>query len=311
MHHKPHWWRNCQGIVRRKVAEPVPRGWAQAGASVTRPWLKPFAVARNRSAMQSPPLDALDSVTRRYAGFVIERIRILDTFSVPPHGHDGRHLMIVTEGAIVESGTHGEREATRGTARFSPVSELHTIEVVQAPFACVLITLHPDAAVPFPERRGLVSATPLVLAAESVANLIESDAPGDRLRLAAKLPELMAQSLRVSLQRPTEIPAWLTFVCSVVEASPARPPSLRSLARDAGVHPVHLSRAFRTHYGRTLRDFVRERRLQAAVAALERTSATISSIAAETGFADHAHLTRVTRAYTGITPGEIRRSAKC
>ncbi len=262
--------------------------------------------------MNSPPLDALQATTRRCSQFEVERVHILDTFGLPAHAHTGRHLMIVTEGAIVEYGQHGRCEAARGAARFSPVSEWHRIEVVEAPFSCLLVTLHPDAPAPFPEHRLLVSGTPLAPLAHSIAKNIDCNKPRDQVALSGQLFELLAQGVRaVGPECAPDVPRWLTEVRAAVEKTSARPPSLRSLANDVGVHPAHLSRAFRTHFGRTLRAFIRECRLQAAMSALEHSSATISTIAAETGFSDHAHLSRVTRAYTGLTPSGVRQLVQC
>jgi AraC family transcriptional regulator len=73
-----------------------------------------------------------------------------------------------------------------------------------------------------------------------------------------------------------------------------------------GVHRVHLAREFRDHFGLTVGDYVRRRRLARARHLLAHTDLPLSAAAADAGFADQAHLTRAFRAAFGTTPGRFR-----
>jgi AraC family transcriptional regulator len=86
----------------------------------------------------------------------------------------------------------------------------------------------------------------------------------------------------------------------------ARLPSLGELADVAGVHEVHLARAFRASYGCTIGGYFRTVRLGRALAMLRGSNDAIAEIALACGYADQSHLTRDVRNATGLTPAELR-----
>jgi AraC-like DNA-binding protein len=76
--------------------------------------------------------------------------------------------------------------------------------------------------------------------------------------------------------------------------------------REAAVSPHHLSRIFAAETGQTIsayRNCLRARVALERVAAGERS---LARIAADLGFADHAHLTRVVRRQAGAPPSNLR-----
>jgi transcriptional regulator GlxA family with amidase domain len=78
------------------------------------------------------------------------------------------------------------------------------------------------------------------------------------------------------------------------------------LARQTAVSPHHLSRIFAAETGQTIsayRNCLRARIALERVAAGERS---LARIAADLGFADHAHLTRVVRRQAGAPPSNLR-----
>ncbi|MFD5654037.1 helix-turn-helix transcriptional regulator [Streptomyces sp. NPDC127039] len=81
---------------------------------------------------------------------------------------------------------------------------------------------------------------------------------------------------------------------------------LEDLAGVAGVSASHFTRAFRASVGEPPRQYVMRRRLERARRSLLTTNRSIAEIAAEHGFADQSHLTRMMRRHTGTTPGLLR-----
>jgi AraC-like DNA-binding protein len=80
---------------------------------------------------------------------------------------------------------------------------------------------------------------------------------------------------------------------------------LVELARLLGASPAHLSRTFRHHMGMTLGRFRNRVRVGFALDRLE-AGAELAAVAAELGFADQAHLSRVMKSETGRPPGAAR-----
>jgi AraC family transcriptional regulator len=83
--------------------------------------------------------------------------------------------------------------------------------------------------------------------------------------------------------------------------------TLREIAEAAGVHPVHLSRAFPERFGITLGDYLRSLRLDYAARELTATDRAIADIALDAGFASQSHLTRQFTAAMAISPAAYRR----
>ncbi len=116
----------------------------------------------------------------------------------------------------------------------------------------------------------------------------------------------MSQESRVTSH---EIPHWLVRVRTRVAESCRNPPSRAELARQAGVDVAHLSRAFRAHFGTTIMEFARARRLADALRWLALTDEPVSAVARRCGYSDQGHLARECRRQTGLTPAAWRRAA--
>lgn len=102
--------------------------------------------------------------------------------------------------------------------------------------------------------------------------------------------------------------AWLRRVRDLLHDRFREPRlSLDQLAEVAGVHPVHLARAFRASYGASPGEYLRQVRVDWAAEQLRSTSRPLADIAIEAGFADQSHFTRVFRAVHGAPPGAWRK----
>jgi AraC family transcriptional regulator len=139
------------------------------------------------------------------------------------------------------------------------------------------------------------------LVQETIAR--DSAAP---LALTAAAIELLAEAMRVTA--PRAVPRAVARVRDRVESDLANAPTLGVLAREAGVHPSHLARAFRAALGETIGEYVRRRRLEESLLALARPELSLADISIAAGFADQAHFGRVFKRHFGITPGARRRA---
>lgn len=100
-------------------------------------------------------------------------------------------------------------------------------------------------------------------------------------------------------------PQWLRRARQAIESGAASRVEMARIAEQVGVHPVHLSRTFHRVYGMPATRYLRMRRLARAARALA-GEATISAIAVEAGFTDHAHFSRVFRRAYRMTPSDYR-----
>jgi AraC family transcriptional regulator len=73
---------------------------------------------------------------------------------------------------------------------------------------------------------------------------------------------------------------------------------------------AHFSRSFRNTFGCSPHAFVIRRRVELAAKSMLQTDKTLSQIAIECGFVDHAHLCKQFRSLTGETPAAWRRAQR-
>jgi AraC family transcriptional regulator len=99
---------------------------------------------------------------------------------------------------------------------------------------------------------------------------------------------------------------WLSRACDILHARFHEPLGLSSLASRVGVHPVHLAREFRRHYGCTVGQYVRRLRVDSASRMLVESESSLVAIALEVGFANQAHFCRIFKLLTGISPARYR-----
>jgi AraC family transcriptional regulator len=103
-------------------------------------------------------------------------------------------------------------------------------------------------------------------------------------------------------------PPWFGRVKELLHEGFHEPLRMGDLAREAGVHPVHLARVFRKFENRTPGEYQQRLQVRAACELLQDAEWPLAVIAAECGFADQSHFTRLFRRMTGTTPAQFRRA---
>ena len=104
-------------------------------------------------------------------------------------------------------------------------------------------------------------------------------------------------------------PAWLRQVHEELADRAHEGITVTALAAHAGLHPVHLSRMYRRHYGMPPSEALQRFRLGGALRAATVAREPLAMAAARGGFSDQSHLSRVCRSYLGVTPGAATASA--
>jgi AraC family transcriptional regulator len=103
-----------------------------------------------------------------------------------------------------------------------------------------------------------------------------------------------------------EPPLWLRRVKQRLDDAFTQTPRLAELAGIGGVHPTHLARHFRRHYHSTIGEYLRQRRVDAAIEMLSQQRLSLTEIALEAGFSSHAHFCTAFKRVTGVTPSQFR-----
>jgi AraC family transcriptional regulator len=225
------------------------------------------------------------------------------------HFHDRTSVTLVFGGSIEETVGSVQERAAALSVVFKPAGTEHTNRIgsagamtVQAVLDEDVLPASPSAAGPAewgwahggsPARRFLAMCDRRRVERD-VANL-----EGD---LYDVLAELMAAG---SVSR--DPPSWLLRIAEELDDTFRRPRRVRDIARDAAIHPVALARAHRRHFGCSISERLRARRVREAAGLLGRPETELTRVAYLAGFSDQSHPTRVFRSETGVTPGRYRR----
>lgn len=232
---------------------------------------------------------------------------------VAAHSHDRTTAMLLLQGELTE--THGSHAYRLGPLDlvYKPPGVTHTNECPNGAYCFVVefgqspswlqdetgTELRSDAWV----GTGAAAAAALEL-----YRLVFVSGDADALTIdeastmfAAELAGRMHQRARVGA------PAWLDRVRVRLLDSPEDRPSLRDLARIAGVHPAHLCRVFRAHHGKTIGEYARRVRVDRAVEIIRTSDTSMLAVGLQLGYFDQAHFTRDFRKFTGMPPGRFQR----
>lgn len=254
---------------------------------------------------------AIAAPPRHVGAFTIREVEYAPALRQPPHIHAEMGVTLVVRGAIREVACGREEIATALSVVVKPPGVEHADEI--GPHGARTLQILFDAAAAEPllgnghglDRWSWLHAR--AIAAEMLALLRDARrAPAsDSRELENRVIDVLGAAADQPLARGTP-PRWIASVKEALDDAGHRGMSVVDLARDAGTHAVSVSRAFRRHFGCSISEYRRRRRLRSAAAAIESSPQTLSHIAHATGFADHAHLSREFRAATGLTPSEFR-----
>jgi AraC family transcriptional regulator len=96
----------------------------------------------------------------------------------------------------------------------------------------------------------------------------------------------------------------------ILRAKIKRGVALKEVARECGLSVGYFSHAFRRTLGVAPHKWLTEQRVVLSKEKLRDDGLSLSDVAAECGFSDQSHLTRVFRQTVGVSPGTWRRALK-
>lgn len=134
----------------------------------------------------------------------------------------------------------------------------------------------------------------------------KADDAASPLAIEGLLLEMLAAAARIKPAQDKHAPVWLKRVLECLEAEYTENISIESLAREAGVHPAHLSSTFRRFRNETIGEYIQKLRVGHASNLLLNKEMPLADIAAAAGFSDQSHFTRIFKRLNGTTPGAFR-----
>lgn len=242
--------------------------------------------------------------------------RAYSPFRMPVHVHEGVNLYFVLQGGITEAHRRRQWLIEPTTLCFLPPGEPHANEFHRGTRTFEIFP--EDAWMERIRAYCTLPEEPCHLRSDVLARLAlrlqrefrENDAAAP-LAIEGLILEIFAEVCRqqdTDAIRPVRRPRWLDQVIDLLHARFTESPSLEEVAGAVGVHPTHLARMFRRHYGCSVGDYVRKLRIEQARRDLLSPETPLVDIAVTAGYSDQSHFTVAFKRHTGMTPGEFRRS---
>ena len=231
---------------------------------------------------------------------------------VPNHTHETSYYSLVINGGYDESHRHGRiyfqpfssaliRAGTKHDGRIAPCGvRVFTIEIAKE-WIRQFLDLHPEPDTVYDLAGGELTCLGIQLYREYCTEPVACS-----LHVDALVWELLEAA--ASTQELDSTPGWWPRALELLHAEFRRDLRIAYVAAEIGIHPVHLARVFRRVYRQTPGEYVQRLRVRFASEKLALPSEGIAHIAAEAGFADQNHLTRVFKKYAQMTPGAFRRA---
>lgn len=237
--------------------------------------------------------------------FAADAVAVPGSMRFRKHEHESAHVCVVLDGGFAERDGRSWRDVGPGTVRVSGAAS-HDIDFASAGATCVVMEADFNTSTP-PRPAFIEGDDRLVRLARGIARLSEQRDPLSAIRKDDLATEFLAQIHRRLRGHAGPPPPWLERARELLHDSNGAT-TVTDLAREAGVHRVHVARTFRDHYGMSVTAYARKLRVHAALTMLATSTMPLSRLALESGYADQSHFTREIRAAVGATPRVVRES---
>ena len=258
--------------------------------------------------------------SRRSENISVDGFHVIDAWFPPgahleQHSHDRACFGVMISGGFDLEFAVGAYPCTRGTVFTEPLGEQHTNRMSNAGAHVVVVQpdpahealLQPLAAVL--DGISLFKHEAILHLAERIALEVRSPDNVTPLAVESLVLDVLTTAAR-AFEKPSSHhgvpPRWLHTAKDFLHDEFLNGIRVADVGRAVDVHPAHLSRAFRRHFGTGVAAYVRRLRLEWAADRMSTTEDSLSAIAIRAGFADQSHLTRTFARYFGTTPARYR-----
>ncbi|HEY1614384.1 MAG TPA: AraC family transcriptional regulator [Rhizomicrobium sp.] len=208
---------------------------------------------------------------------------------VPRHLHVDAYATLVLAGAYEQFSYAGRLKAVAGDVLVQPSFDCHADRMLTRGIELIRLPWRYE-----PGFGGLyrnLRVDPILRAAE---------------RSVREAVMLLEEELALAACEPPATETWSDRLAIDLRLSPRL--HIAPWAAALGLSREHVSRRFTADFGVTPSQYRSELNARRAWVAITETAGALSTIAADLGFADQAHMTRAVTAYTGMPPGRWRKA---
>jgi AraC family transcriptional regulator len=262
--------------------------------------------------MKMSPAKGVHSFGKELRSCQLDGIRISETLMpaglrLDEHSHAAGQICFVLEGEYRESARERDHWLRPGMLQFHSPGERHSNTFsAECDVFTLLISIDPARWVQIDAQRPMAAdAFVRDFGAQIRCELGQLD---DARRAALEgwaMLSLSAVARRHDYEWTGE-PPWLSEAIALIRRRAAEPISLRTVAAAIGVHRATLAAAFRRFRNISVGEAIRHERVCNVTRALVGSKTPLCEIAVQWGFHDQAHMGRVFRKTTGVSPGAYR-----
>jgi len=256
------------------------------------------------------PVAGTFTKTKSFANFALMATRHKPSSRLEAHRHESAFFTVVIRGAYYE-GCLGQTTLCRPcSVRYLAAGEAHSNDFGVGTL-CLNVEIRPHY-VPALEKMLCNSTSGEIrhTTAQDIGRQLWLDFNlRDNLTEFAShsaILDLTGLSRSVKTGRTVSPQRWLEDVREYLDVYCTSSLRLTNLTEATNHHPTHVSREFRRCFGKTLVQFVRERRIVRAMELLRCSELSVADISLKCGFFDQSHFTHVFRRQLQRTPAQYR-----
>lgn len=223
-----------------------------------------------------------------------------------PHSHSTAQFSTLVSGQSRETLSGKTLENQLGAAQFKPIDFEHSNKI--GPYGAMLLSININAEnEAFKDEFGnigwnLGDTTSSQGLWKTLCNLTLSPASS----LTVDLEEITLGLLSGVLPYAGKVkipPGWLVHAQQALHECNM---SVTEIARNTGVHRVHLTRVFQAHFGVSVTQYRQRLALQKGISGILSQKQSTATAANEAGFSDQSHFSRVMKKHFDLTPLKLR-----
>jgi AraC family transcriptional regulator len=233
--------------------------------------------------------------------------------TIPRHTHENGYFDLLLQGSYSETTTKERNQFGPSTLVYHPPGVEHADQILRDGLRIFKIKFSPCWLSGLREQTNILESSaafeggPAVhLAVTLYKEFRDADAFSPLAMEGLALEIVAAASRHAGAAAPRRLPRWLKEVHDLLHENFVENLTVSGIAGVVGVHPVHLSRVFRTYFRCTIGEYLRKLRVESAGAELAASDTPLAEIAAAVGFSDQSHFCRSFKRIMGLSPARYR-----
>ncbi len=226
------------------------------------------------------------------------------------HCHDNSHISFVVQGGVLDKRKTCEAERVSGELLFFHAGESHQ----------TIIGLYPTKRINLEIEHAFLQKN---LASEATIKSAVDTNPNAKFIMLKIYRELTSEdvfsdcSMKMLLlnllhakpktESSNKLPAWIKIVSEVTRDRWNESLTLKDLSEAACVHPITISKQFPKYFACTFGEYMRRLKIERSLCFLKLPYFSLAEIAAECGFSDQSHFTRIFKQLTGFSPNQYKK----